>query len=263
MEVNLACASDAQTFASEKKIPLAVQIVLSKNVLEDKDQMRSLIERYSRLDVAYFLVWIDSFPEEDSSETELLAYVELISELAKKAPVVNLYGGFFSVLLVLAGKLAGATHSLEYGESRPVVPVGGGIPVAKFYVPALHSRLAFRTALRAVRSLGGLKSVADFHSKVCNCSQCKQVIKQDPNVDFLAYGKTTLKSGKQFPTAETADNCVRHYMWYKAKEFSKGLELTSLLEKLRETSDSLMREVGFENTEHCRIWADTLSKVGK
>ncbi len=261
LKVNLSCAKDAHAFASKKNIPLAVQIVLSKNLLENDDQILYLAREYGKLNAGCFLVWIDSFSEQKSSEEDLLAFMRLVSELGKKAPVVNLYAGFFSILLVHAGILAGATHSLEYGEHRPVVPVGGGIPVAKYYVPALHSRLAFRTALRAVRSLGGLESLEDFHSKVCDCKQCKQVITQNANEDFLAYGKTSVKNGRQFPTAETSDNCARHYMWSKMREFSGEVDLKQELEWLKDASDSLRRDVGVENTEHCRIWADTLSKV--
>lgn len=263
IDLNLSFAEDTKEIASEKNVPFAVQIVISQKLLLNPKQIDTLVERYTALETGAFLIWVDSFSEQESSEEALAALVELADRLRKKAPVVNLYSGFFSALLVHAGILAGATHSLEYGEKRPVVPVGGGIPVAKFYVPCLHTRLAFRTAVRAVRSLGGFESIEAFHNNVCDCKRCKEIVNNDPDQDFLAYGRTKVKGGRQYPIMETMDNSVRHYMWSKANEFAEGLNVQQVLGELRSAADSLRKDVGVENTEHCRIWADILSKVVK
>ena len=263
IELNLSFAKDTKEIAFKKDVPLAVQIVISQKLLLNPRQIETLVEKYSGLEADAFLIWVDSFSEQESSEEALDALVELANGLRTKAPVVNLYSGFFSALLVHIGILAGATHSLEYGEKRPVVPVGGGIPVAKFYVPALHTRLAFRTAVRAVRSLGGFDSTEAFHENVCDCKRCREVVSKDPDQDFLAYGRTKVKGGRQYPVRETVENSVRHYMWSKANEFAQGLNVQQVLGDLKSAANNLRKGVGVENTEHCRIWSDVLSKAVK
>lgn len=263
MDLNLSFAEDARQIASENGIPVAVQIVIHKSLLESPQQIRTLVNSYSDIDANAFLVWIDSFHEQDGSEEALNGLLALAGGLKKKAPVVNLYSGFFSTLLVHIGILAGATHSLEYGESRAVEPVGGGPPVAKFYLPALHKRLAFRTAFRAVRSLGGFESTDAFHEKICACRRCMEIIASDPNSDFIAYGRTKQIKGRPYPTAETTDSSVRHYMWSKAREFAKDPDIPRLLEDLRIAASSLQMAIGTDDTEHCRIWADILSSIKK
>jgi hypothetical protein len=120
----------------------------------------------------------------------------------------------------LQKKLCGVCHGLEYGETKPVMPVAGGVPVAKFYSNQLHHRLPSRVAYNAVLALGGLESVARFHKEICGCNECLKIIRNDPRQDFLAYlesqSKSVFRSGRrvsqEFPTAAAADHCTRHYI---------------------------------------------------
>lgn len=261
LELNLQFAEDAGSVVAKQNVPLAVQVVISQDVLCNPELRNRIVDTYSRINTDAFLVWVDSFSEQQSSESALQAFVELASGLKEKAPVVNLFGSFFSVLLLHSGILAGVVHGLEYGEDRSVKPVGGGIPVAKYYVPALHTRLSFRTALRAVRSLGGMTSVDDFFDKVCDCQQCKEVIKSNPDTDFIGYGRTKAIGAREYPLPDTKNNSVRHYMLCKSEEFAGGADIQDILEELQSTADNLRKELGTENTEHCRAWAHVLSRV--
>lgn len=258
---NIACAKNSTEIAAKFQIPLAVQIVISQNVLFDTTQSSSLIESYAKLKPNAFLIWVDSFGEQEVSAGLLESFVDMIKELGKSgAPVINLYGGYFSVLLLHLGILNGVTHSLEYGEERPVVPVGGGIPSAKYYLPPLHMRLRPEDAIRAVRALDGMEGVEKFHSNVCNCSQCQKTISNDPKYDFANYLRTKRVSGRNIPLPETKDNSVRHYMWRKEQEYQPGANVSEILEELRKTGKRLRRVLGVENTEHCNKWADILSR---
>ena len=258
--VNIACAKNSMEIAAKLKKPLAVQIVISQNVLFDTTQSSSLIKSYAKLKPDAFLIWVDSFSEQEVSAGLLSSFVDMIKKLGQpETPVINLYGGYFSVLLLHLGILNGVTHSLEYGEKRPVVPVGGGIPSAKFYLPALHMRLRREDAIRAVRALGGMEGIEKFHSNVCNCSQCKKIISNDPTYDFANYLRTKRVNRRDIPLPETKDNSVRHYMWRKEKEYEPGANVSEILEELRENGKQLRRALGVENTEHCNKWADILS----
>jgi hypothetical protein len=189
LNVNLRCLEFTRVVLQKtgNKKPLAAQLVISQEVLLNADFRKRLVSAYrdSRAKPDVFLLWIDSFTEQELSIGELAAYVSLVEELASDGrAVVNLYGGFFSVAAarygVLRDKLIGVCHGLEYGESKPVVPISGGVPVAKYYLPAVHARLSARVAARAIRQLDGFKSAQSFRQRVCDCMVCRSVIKKDP-----------------------------------------------------------------------------------
>jgi hypothetical protein len=221
------------------------------------------------LKLRVLLLWVDSFPEDEASEAELRCFKDLIERLGRRgAKVANLYGGFFSVALSRTGlvpALAGVTHGLEYGEDRPVTPVGGGFPIAKFYVPALHSRVPFRQALRAVDAMRGLQSANDFHEHVCNCPECQKVIRQNPRAEFFDYGRTSpIRGGREIPTQETKEHCVRHYMWAKQREYEIAKDPEEIANDLRKTAEALERRLGSDAVAHCLAWANILTgRAGK
>lgn len=271
LQVNLKCFEDSLPHASQLGRPLGVQIVVSRDVLTDGKLRARLLDDYtSGNEPAAFLIWVDAFAEQKASRSELEALIELMEGLGQRAPVVNLYGGFFSAALARSGvvkRLRGVTHGLEYGEDRPVVPVGGGIPTAKFYLPNLHARLSFRDAIRAIRRLNGFASSKDFHEKICDCKECKVVIASNPEHDFAKYGLSRpvsfVRKGqavvREFPTPETRQRSVRHYMWCKEREYRGQFSVDSVVQGLRRTSDVLGRVLGLENTAHCDTWAQVLS----
>ena len=269
LTTNVECARDSMEIAKGLKSPLAVQIVLSKDVLAEPSVVDQVVAAYTALSPDVFLLWVDDLEEQSAAKSMLLRFVDLMRRLGDKAPVVNLYGGYLSVAL-LRGKgipsLVGVSHGLEYGESRAVTPVGGGIPVAKYYLPCIHDRLAFRDAVRAVRHLGGLDSPTKFFDLVCGCRQCRRVVKSNPVQEFAAYGKSrplTFARGQQvvrreFPLPETKDNSVRHYLWNKHAEFTGDFTATEVAKNLRKARQSLERILGLEAVAYCDIWADII-----
>ncbi len=264
LDVNIDCASDSVGIVNKKGYTLCIQIVISKDVLFDKSQVKQLVKAYSKIKASAFLIWIDAFDEADVSESLLGSYINFIKGIKRSGvPVISLYGGYFSVLLMHQGLLDGVTHSLEYGEQRSVTPVGGGIPVAKYYLPCLHKRLQFRDALRAIRALGVVNKKA-FFKNICGCAQCRKLITSGKAInDFTEnYGRTKFIKGRQYPTPETKDNSVRHYMWCKSKEY-KPRSINKLVEQLRDTSknDKLKRAVGLENFAHCEKWVKVLKGI--
>lgn len=273
LELNRRCIAASRRIIDEisQDFPLAAQVVVSKELLSENDLGRRVADEIlsGRPDV--ILLWIDGFSEQTASPAQLryfLAFVEALS--AQNTPVINLYGGFFSVASArvgkLQGKLYGVCHGLEHGENKPVMPITGGIPVAKFYSNHLHHRLPSRVAYNEVRTLGGFESVARFHQQICRCNECLEVIKHDPNQDFLAYiesqSKAIFRSGRrvsqEFPTAAAADHCTRHYMWCKAREYRDTYTLAELKGQLIKSHAVLIKQVGSEFAAHAKLWADVL-----
>lgn len=267
LPINIACAVQSIADGATRGLPVGVQIVLSQDVLRSSS-VESVLAAYLAVSPAYFLVWVDDLAEDDTSVEMLHAHVKFLRALGDVAPIVNLYGGYFSVALMHTRKLprlVGVTHSLEYGESRSVVPVGGGVPVAKFYLPALHTRLVTRSAVRAIQTLDGFQSRDVYAERICACAECMEIIRDHPEADFAAYGETTKKVvrgrggtvTREYPTTETKEHCVRHYMWAKAREYGETADIATTCAALRDSATRLRRRLG-DDVSHCVVWATVL-----
>jgi hypothetical protein len=273
LELNRQCVDLSRNIvnADASDIPLAAQVVISKELLSDVKFRNQVASVFLAGEPDVILLWVDGFSEQAASSAQLKHFVEFVAELSQKnTPVVNLYGGFFSVAEArvgkLHGKLLGVCHGLEYGESRYVNPVAGGVPVARFYSNHLHHRLPGRVALNEIRAFGGFQNVQRYHEIICDCLECKEVIKQNPQQDFRAYiesvSKSVIRQGRrvamEFPTAEAADHCTRHYMWCKAREYRDDLILADLKQRLLAAHSNLIKHVGSEFAAHAKLWAEAL-----
>ena len=216
------------------KIPIFAQIVISKSLLCDDNALEVVIKSYSQLNCDGFTIWIDDFNEQESSSDELLKFVKLLKGLNNK-PVYNMYGGYFSILLThkSVGLLSGVSHGLEYGESRMVYPVGGGIPVSKYYFFPIHQRLDFTKAYYLLEFEKIIDKEKDnwgdakkYYNKICDCEQCKKVINNEM-INFVEFESKEFyevhRNGhvlrRKKASKETKQNCLYHYLLCKKKEF--------------------------------------------
>lgn len=270
LDLNIELLNDARRILNSKKDYqqfLAAQLVLSKDILGEESVRNEIVQKYSKAKPNAILLWIDNFSEHNASEFELIHYKELLKGFAnEEIPVVNLFGGFFSVALARLKSeiqnLSGVCHGLEYGETRPVIPLGGGIPVARFYSRQLHHRLPPRVALRVIKILGGLENVETFLEKICDCKNCESIISEDPIADLNAYFETKSSSfwraGKrismEFPTSIASDNCTKHYLLCKQWEYNENWNVAVLKDKFKENSHLLRKEIGSEYSGHLSVW---------
>ncbi|MCP4653601.1 MAG: hypothetical protein GY858_09520 [Candidatus Omnitrophica bacterium] len=264
LQVNVMCSKISKKILKAKKKPLASQIVISQDILIDNEKIDMLVEEYAKVKPDIFLLWVDDLYEQDASAIKLEALINLINRLGQIAPVANLYGGFFSVALGKSGitpNLVGVAHSLEYGEYRGVVPVGGGFPAAKFYFPQLHTRLLFRDALRALRAVGGSKTITGYYKTVCSCKMCKDIIKNNPESEFKEYGEMKHSAkGKPYPATETKNKTVTHYMWCKKREYHNTPTIKEIVRNLNKTKGTLEKVLGPDGVRHCIVWAKVLNQ---
>lgn len=85
------------------------------------------------------VVWVSGLDEQNAPSSELAAYRMAITGAADRGhEVFGLYGGFFSVLLGVAG-LRGAAHGVGFSEHRSwrELPESGA-PPARFYLRRAH-----------------------------------------------------------------------------------------------------------------------------
>jgi hypothetical protein len=139
-----------------------------------------LVREQSRIISAYcnpaydgFFLLVDDLDEIHEVPAVLASLRDLVTALSTthRKPVMNLAGGYFSLLLYHAG-LAGVCHGPGYGESRPIsgsraVPrrrTRSGAPPPRYYVAAVHRFYTRPVASLVLASLG--------QSFWCRCAEC-------------------------------------------------------------------------------------------
>jgi hypothetical protein len=270
LNVSLVQESDV---ACDPSLPLLAELVIAKDVLSDDSAVAELVRAYGDLPCGGILLWVDDFCEGHASSAELDRLQHLLTGLrAQGKPVINLYGGFLSMALCHdagAGLLAGVCHGLEYGEDRAVVPVGGGIPTAKYYLPDLHERLRFVDAARVLTSLGWLVDAPTFHAHVCDCQTCIDTIAGDPLVNFARFGEIFTKRDKlhrerQYPYPETRERSLAHYMNRKRIEWTALASASRpvLVADLRASASRYRGLVDIEDVAGLETFARFLESLG-
>ena len=257
-------SGDAKLFAS---------VVVSQGVVLDRGAWGKIVNVIKKGDVSGCLLWVDNLDEQQAGGAELQGLIELARSLRNGGAreVINLHGGYFSILAagILGGSaLSGVTHGPEFGEFRSVVPVGGGIPIARYYIPQLHTRIRYRDAIRVLGAKGWLKNAADFHTNVCDCSECRKTL-DGKSDNFIEFGRDNVRDVRRgsgivrigYPTTETKLHCLRHYLQQKAREYqfastgSRELIIADLDKGYAEFEEI----VGLDGVGHLRLWKKLLS----
>jgi hypothetical protein len=245
LDVEVRCCAVARELAKDDQ--LYAGVVISAGLLNDDDKRTKIVDALIATNVDGFLLWVDDFDEQQAGVKKLGDFLKLARALRGTAQreVINLHGGYFSVLAagnLGKGALSGVTHAPEFGEYRSVVPVGGGIPMARYYIPQLHARVRYREALRLFREMGWLKDAETFHSQVCDCKVCRDTLNGDA-ANFVLFGKGNVREVRRgtgivridFPTGETKTRCLEHYLRRKKLEYTAASERSAndLISELR------------------------------
>jgi hypothetical protein len=262
---------------TERSEEIFGQFVIDQKLLlkmtGEKGLLQSFLEIYRAADG--ILLWIDELDEHKAFTDTLKALVHLVKSIKEKFPdkrLIALYGGYFSEMLMKIG-VDGVVHGPEYGESRPVVPVGGGIAIAKYYYPSVKKRVPSNEVIPWLTHLN-FSNAEVFYRNVCDCPFCKLNITDNAINDFIEiYGKTDSvemntrwkkKIIREFPTIESSNNCLAHYLEVKKREFAKVKsndlgtlvkELTEVYEKHKDYFDTWIDEVHFS---HLKRWKEAL-----
>lgn len=250
LDINKRCVSAAKEKANVYgNLPIFAQIVLSQGSLMDTIAINKIKKVYTDCECDGYTIWIDGLDEHETTSESLERFVELLKSLKSK-PTYNMYGGFFSILLThkSINLLDGVSHGLEYGESRAVYPVGGGIPVSRYYVMPLHKRMDFTDAFYLLShnkvlntNLPDWGPTKKYYKEVCKCEQCRQVMQKEM-INFIKFESDQFyevkrKSGitrRKKASAETKQNCLYHYLLCKKVEFDivARKDMNFILEKL-------------------------------
>lgn len=224
------------------KFPVAVQIVLERELL-NRDNIVEIIKRaYEHIPVEYAFIWIDDFNLFDATFIQKRNFKDLLLFLNEcNIKPVMAYGGYDSIILCskdLKYRMYGVAQSVGYGENRPITPVGGGLPVNKYYFPPLHTRMKMSEVAGVLANKGYFamdkyEASERFYREICNCRQCREVIGNDIN-GFDKYDESKpfdLRNGikRNRPTSEASLIAAIHFMYSKISEW-ESVESTSFIE---------------------------------
>ena len=119
--------------------------------------------------------WVPGFDERTRSVADLRSLRATISVLSGNRKLMNLYGGYFSILLGKVG-LAGFNNGLGYSESRdwPTLDATGAAP-ARYYVRKLHAYMPTAAATSLVEV---------DRAFACECSVCGGGARRPNELDY-------------------------------------------------------------------------------
>ena len=234
LELNALCAQKFISFnANKEKYKTGIQIVIAKRILDNITFANKIKEYYKNSIADYAFIWVDDFNLFEATKTQqeqFKAILIALTELGIK-PIMA-YGGYDSIILCnenIPYRMYGVAQSVGYGETRPVTPVGGGLPVNKYYFPPLHARLSLSEVTSILSSKGYFskdKAVAseDFYENICSCKQCRDIIGK--NIDnFRKYNESsdyTMRNGikRNRPTTDASLIAAMHFMYAKVDEWN-------------------------------------------
>jgi len=270
LKINIACYQRTKELFTD--LPIYLGLVLSKERLNDGAE---IIEAISKVKPDGILLWIDEHVEEAVGVTDIERYVNFLQGIKGVAGTTyNSHGGYLSILLChseAGGLLDGVGHSMNYGEHRAVVPIGGGLPMAQFYLLSVHSRLRWGDAASIVQPSGWLSSKESYRRNVCMCRQCIDLIKEKDSAEkaFSVYGRShpvtiTRRTGVivrlEYPTREAKQAATRHYLYNKVKEFKdiEDKDFPTLLGELETTYNAISSDSGDDFVGHLFTWHKAL-----
>ena len=131
--------------------------------LSNVSLLRAAIESVPNTLSSRVFFWIPGFDERRAGLHRLNQLKEVVDNLQHRHELMNLYGGYYSILLGKFG-LSGFNNGLGYSESRdwPTLDSTGAAP-ARYYLRRLHAYVPTATATAIVETDDAF---------VCNCSVC-------------------------------------------------------------------------------------------
>ena len=224
-------------------VPVHSVVCVSQDLLFDKTAQDNLITGLNESGCQGVWLWFTGLNEHTVSTQLLTCLKNFVEELSLKIEVHNMHGGFFSLALSKYG-MSSTAHGVGYGEQKDIAPIQGqAMPTVRYYLPAVGKRLGVPDIERAFNNLQ-IATVNDFHTRVCDCSICKGVVKSSLQ-EFSSFGDTRLAkptSRRASQTPAAAKRCRFHFMINRVKE-------------VKRVADSSIKEIVDSLSDADSLWA--------
>ncbi len=258
IDLHKSLATISKKYHSEDN--LCAQFCFDYRLLERDDFIEKVIS-FHETGVKNLSLWASDFNEKVVPEKALKGFIKILTGLKEKGiSVHSRHGGYFSLVLSKLG-LDSISHGVGYGEQKDIMPVlGQATPTIQYYYPTLHDKYGVPDVQRAFSELQ-IKTPADFFKKICSCTICKGVIRD--NIDnFSQYGemhKANENSKRRTQTPAAAKRARYHFLLVKIKEykFVKENDLATIKANL-ETSISGTNFDLFQRAEYLNRWKNCI-----
>jgi hypothetical protein len=218
---------------------------LSRDYFSSQSDLDHIVREYSKVDLDGYLVWITDFKdwEEDSEVLKTFAgFVHDLSEKAKGREIINLFGGYFSVVLAARGLLGASVQGVGIAEFRDPFVSGGGF-AKRYYMPISHRFVSVDLA----------DDLRDADQKVfsCSCTKC--------GIDTR-------------PGSMSVQALAEHFVQVRTREFQRAASMTAkaIADELNRDKMTLMRikvpgVAGLASTHGRRleVWERALRDLGQ
>ncbi len=232
-ELNLEILDKALAIKGDHK--LYAVLAIEKHLLKSRSK---LISDFAKADG--FCVWIADFRENEESKHSLKKYVEFFRELSELGkPIINMYGGAFSVFLGKLGLLNCVVQGLGYGEHRNPYAIATGAYPKRYYIPRIYRMVPISDAQELIKEVPEL---------MCRCKYCKEM-------NILNTSERNIK----------LDHLKMHYIlsrWNeKRKPIDEALKDLEYVIEILERKD--LFDLYWEFLHHLKTWYDVLQEYMK
>lgn len=232
-ELNLEILERALAVKGDDK--LYAVLAIDRNLLSPKKRSK-LISDFAKADG--FCVWVVDFRECDEDERSLRRYVDFFRELSDTGkPIVNMYGGAFSIFLGKLSLLDRVVQGLGYGEYRNPYVTATGMYSKRYYIPKIYRMVPISDAQELIREVPDLE---------CKCKFCREM-------NILKTSERNIKT----------DLLKKHYILSKWNE--KQMSIDDVLKNLNETVRALeekdLFDIYWDYLHHLRVWYNVLREV--
>lgn len=208
-----------------------------------------LLDTYS--DFSNIIIWMSDLDESSPSNSsmqikKLKAYKNFIEYAASKnIRITNLYGSYFSALLIKSG-LSAFSNGIFYGEYKShSSKVGGGAPPIRFYISEIHKFYLIPTALSILQEKAELFDYEPQETKEMLGNNKDNVAKMLDKKDYTMAQK--------------------HFLWARKQELIKvgDSSIQVLLEDLEKNRDAYSEVIGGIHKDqplHLDAWLSAYDK---
>ena len=261
----LYAAQFAQSSNYAKDYKIFPCLCMNRSLLRNESQLQKILVDFKGF--KGILLWISGFEEASAPQQELNALTIFVNQLnLQGSEVVNLYGGYFSLLLKYAG-LSKVSAGICYSSSRKVLsePTGGGLPV-RYYEPTLKIKIMRENMYRLYSDQPKLFN--------CECPICSEFSKECREVKEVNNSEKAAllnrffiqKKSSNTSCAVDLESSRLHFLQCRKTEKEKieNASISAIIRTIEELYEFLQKNdvdpfrYGFDSYDHLRSWANAL-----